>query len=439
MASGETLLKLSDFPFSYSLMAIIFSAIGSDFQGANLFVYVSVAGSLGTFLTIIDPVGRILRHALKSSFKKAKNKTQDPEIHKKLDYVIKSVKTRSIGIEIDKLVSLCYFGFVLFLFSSLIANYPQVAEHSQLIDAEGKSICDASCISTIGNIVAFSGLFPIAVVGISNYRDIKKYLNISGIYHLSINLETVTRSTIDSMTKAMEVNDWETATEWATRIQNEITERKGEQTKIEQLIDVVYKPLYDECLAVNNDQNQSIITRFYRSLSNGVWRHIKTLPIYYRLDDAEIAAEIDELYDLKDKFNELAISANNIIREIIEDESSKKYHKNVVRVNYFFKDKNGRHAPDLQSCLMFGIHPTKIPESQAGKPDNIEITYSNPNNVSESQQKNAKEDFEEFEQLWDIMLERVNSDVTITEMKSLFEQIKKINEQLSKKLIQKFR
>ncbi len=69
MASGETLLKVADFPFSYSLMAIILSAIGSDFQGANLYVYVSVAGSLGTFLTIIDPVGRILRRALRSSFK----------------------------------------------------------------------------------------------------------------------------------------------------------------------------------------------------------------------------------------------------------------------------------------------------------------------------------------------------------------------------------
>lgn len=439
MASGETLLKLSDFPFSYSLLAIIFSAMGSDFQGANLFVFISIAGSLGTFLTIIDPVGRILRYALQSGFKKAKTKTNEPEIHRKLDHVIKSLKTRSINIEIDKLVSLCYFGFILFLASSLVANYPHVAEHAQIKDANGNSICDTNCITHVGNVVLFLGTLAIGAVGTYNYREIKKYSKVAGIYHMSINLETVTRSTIDSMTKAMEVNDWETATEWSTRIQNEITERKGEQNKIEQLIDVIYKPLYDECLAVKSAQEQSVKTRSYSNLPNGIWRHIKTLPIYYRLDDPELAAEIDELYALKDRFNELIPISNNRILDIIKEESSKTYEKNTTSVNYFFNSKDGRSAPDLKSCLMFNIHPKDATENKSSKPDSIEVSYRSASNVGEYDKINSEEDFVKFDQLWSIMLDKVNSNDTIIEMKNLFEQIKKINEQLSKKLVQKFK
>lgn len=439
MASGETLLKITDFPFSYSLMAIIFSAIGSDFQGANLFIYAGVAGSLGTFLTIIDPVGRVLRLVLRSSFKKSKKKTNDSELNRKLDHTIKALRTRSVGIEIDKLVALCYFGITLFLFSSLIAHSSQVAEKSQILDNQGKTICDTTCISHVGNVVATLGTLIIGAVGTMNYRDIKKFSQIAGIYHLSINLETVTRSTIDSMTKTMEVNDWETAAEWATRIQNEITERKGEQNKIEQLIDVVYKPLSDECLAVIDEQDHMLKTRFYRDLSNGVWRKIKTLPIYYRLDDAEIAAEIDELYELKNKFNNLVAVANKRVLEIIEEEGSKIYGTNVKGIYYFFNSKNGEGAPDLQSCLMFGIHPRDVPEYKSRKPDHIQITHQIQNSLTNTQQRSTEDDFKEFERLWKIMLEGVNSDDKIKEMKTLFEQIKKTNEQLSKKLVHKFR
>ena len=77
MAAGETLLKITDFPFSYSFMAIILSSIGSDFQGANLFIYLSVAGSLGTFFAIIDPVGKALRRLLRAGFNRSKKKTND--------------------------------------------------------------------------------------------------------------------------------------------------------------------------------------------------------------------------------------------------------------------------------------------------------------------------------------------------------------------------
>ncbi len=356
-----------------------------------------------------------------------------------MDHVIKAIKTRSIGIEIDKLVSLCYFGIILFLFSSLIANSSQVAEYSQLIDTQGNPICNTICISNIGNVVAFVGLIPIAVVGAFNYRDIKKYSNIAGIYHMSINLETVTRSTIDGMTKSMDVNDWETSAEWAMRIQNEITERKGEQNKIEQLIDAVYKPLSDECLTVIDEQDHVMKTRFYRDLSNGVWRKIKTLPIYYRLDDAEIAAEIDELYELKNKFNDLVGIANKRVLEIVDEEGSKIYGSNTKGIYYFFNGKDGIGAPDLQSCLIFGIHPRDVPEYKTRKPDHIQIIHQIQNSVTNTQDKNTEEEFNEFDGLWKIMLQRVNSDDKINEMKTLFMQIKKTNELLSKKLVLKFR
>ncbi|MGI0023258.1 MAG: hypothetical protein ACRD9Q_10415, partial [Nitrososphaeraceae archaeon] len=58
MAIGETLLKITDYPFVYSLALIHLHFSGISPLSPDGIIFLAVAGFAGTVLTIIDPVGR---------------------------------------------------------------------------------------------------------------------------------------------------------------------------------------------------------------------------------------------------------------------------------------------------------------------------------------------------------------------------------------------
>jgi len=94
MAAGETLLKITDIPFSYSLLAIIMGVMGVKFQGVNIVLLIATAGVLGTFLAVTDPIGRLfksnLKHGIRQLRKESENKNDI-----KWDFSINAIKTRS--------------------------------------------------------------------------------------------------------------------------------------------------------------------------------------------------------------------------------------------------------------------------------------------------------------------------------------------------------
>jgi len=69
MSAGETLLKITDIPFSYSLLDIIMGVMGVKFEGVNIALLIGTASVLGTFLAVTDPVGRLLKSILRMSIK----------------------------------------------------------------------------------------------------------------------------------------------------------------------------------------------------------------------------------------------------------------------------------------------------------------------------------------------------------------------------------
>ncbi|MDE1843582.1 MAG: hypothetical protein KGH95_08040, partial [Thaumarchaeota archaeon] len=63
MTSGETFLKVTDYPFAFSITLLLLRAydikdVFSDQNG----IFLLIAGFTGTALTILDPVGRIIQN-----------------------------------------------------------------------------------------------------------------------------------------------------------------------------------------------------------------------------------------------------------------------------------------------------------------------------------------------------------------------------------------
>ena len=212
MTAGETLLKITDIPFAYSLMAIITGVIGVNLDGEKIIILIGAAGALGTFLTVTDPIGRLLKSNLVKGINEIRKKDNNKQ-SKKWDFAVKAVKTRAIGVEIDKLVSMAYIVIVLGVFSTAISQYESFAESLQLFGDDNQVLCDIFCIQVLGVISSFIGVFFVAVIGVITWRDLKNNVITAGIHHIGISSEYVTSPTIEHMSMAIEQNDWPTANE----------------------------------------------------------------------------------------------------------------------------------------------------------------------------------------------------------------------------------
>jgi len=151
----ENLLKLTEFPFSYSIIGLISLILGHGLDPQKLsFVQVGplliLMGFVATTLSICDPVGAAQRKLLSSrhlqsyggakfhqfsqrisdsiySISKIENKKdRDSDFQWFLDLVrLQAIKTKWISAEIDRITALVYFIIVVSLFISAAAFYYQ--------------------------------------------------------------------------------------------------------------------------------------------------------------------------------------------------------------------------------------------------------------------------------------------------------------------------
>ena len=74
MTAGETLLKVTDFPFSYTVIAITFLVLDINFDDKKILILLATAGALGTLLSVTNPVGRLLKYWLKKNIENGRQK-----------------------------------------------------------------------------------------------------------------------------------------------------------------------------------------------------------------------------------------------------------------------------------------------------------------------------------------------------------------------------
>lgn len=423
MTAGETLLKITDIPFSYSLMAIITGVIGVNLDGEKIIILIGAAGALGTFLAVTDPIGRLLKSNLVKGINEIRKK-DDSKQSKKWDFTVKAVKTRAIGVEIDKLVSMAYIVIVLGVFSTAISQYESFAESLQLFDDDNQVLCDIFCIQGLGVISAFIGVFFVALVGVITWRDLKNHVITAGIHHIGISSEYVTSPTIEHMSRAIEQNDWQTASEWAKIIETEIKTEKGKKDFNIESVRQFYRPLYEESISIHATAQNILNNDLNATFPSGEWDGT-THTIQLMIKDESLIDKLTTLYTKIKEYNAHPRNLESKIQKIIEEEATKFYGKNVKNVSYFFNRKTGGSSPALWDCLRSGEHPV----NRNIEPFDSKQIVLNTSDVSSEPQHDAKA-FGNFDQLWEIMLKRVKEETMSTKLKDLAKEIQDMNNEI---------
>lgn len=190
----SNVVKLSDYPFAYSLVGLILLITGHKIDWANanpseFIPLITLIGVLGTTLSIIDPFGNLLRYIIKLKSEKISYSFRGM-FHRYIQPVDwappltgKSLLTNWMVFEIDKTVSIIYFVIILSLiFYSLfspstlnnmfkVLNTVAPISTNQISNTTKNSGCkDNACLpidSTLLRVVILVALITTALVAVT--------------------------------------------------------------------------------------------------------------------------------------------------------------------------------------------------------------------------------------------------------------------------------
>jgi len=177
VTAGETLLKISDYPFAYSTVAILTGIFGLSIT-QNQILFLGIAGAFGTLLTIADPIGLIIRKRLEQIAEGKKSSS--------LQYEKSAIKSRSIGIEFDRIIGLVYFTIIAILFIVAILVFPDFSENFKLVSPDGETVCDSDCFVFWGLIGAMALAILLGILGTKKWRELYGKLIIAGMFTLRL-------------------------------------------------------------------------------------------------------------------------------------------------------------------------------------------------------------------------------------------------------------
>lgn len=422
VSTGETLLKITDFPFAYAIIGMVFLAFDLDFKDNKIVILLASAGTLATFLAVVDPCGRLIKFWLKKHIESGRQKKYYL-LFSKIPYSLRAVDTRSIGIEIDKIVSLMYFAFTMFTLSYLFLYLPEIAPNIMIKSDSGYVFCNNLCLQSSGLLITMSILIILSIVGRKNWADLIKYLGTSSIHQSAINSKNAERTTIENLNKSIELNDWPTANEWATKTEEEISEQLGRKDSILKQITMIYQPMFTEILELLKIQDESVKSGYYSQLPNGVWRNIKSSERYFIINDEQFVSLIDGFYELVDQYNALSEYAYKKAEQIIEEKSSKFYNKNVQTVNILFRNVDDTMiSPNMKKCLLQNIFPEEDPTVKSRSIEKIQLVIRKDDGFK-TEYLEIKDNLKNFNDLWNDMILVINADPKIIEMKEKFKKI----------------
>ncbi|MCA9827121.1 MAG: hypothetical protein KC444_01835 [Nitrosopumilus sp.] len=257
MTIGDTLLKITDYPFAYSLMAILFASNGLELLSKDSLVFLGIAGAIGTILTIIDPVGFIIMRYMKwvekiaffffSNPNAQETRTfrllqkinpklkEQSRICKNWEEVENAFHTKSIELEKEKIVSSYYF-LILIVFTYIMIGHFGAIENNSNYWAIQK-ICDVSCVKDYSSItLIIISVILVIIISLNAGKIFKKVRTVS-TYLMGINHPVVTKTSIENLSRFIESGDWKTAEYWRNIVETEflneqgLVEERGEKLK----------------------------------------------------------------------------------------------------------------------------------------------------------------------------------------------------------------
>lgn len=363
MTSGETLLKLTDYPFSYSIIGIISGIIGFGISD-NYLVFLGIAGAFGTFLTIIDPIGGLVRKNAENRIKKGLDHPKNTPQELEMEYKISALKSKSINFEIEKIIGLFYFISILTFFLIAILIPSPFAEKLVIKDSSGVTMMNEVYFKLI-----YSGLTVIALGALISkvnrfWKDLDGKIIIAGYHQIVINNDNATQTSVESMTRAVEQNDWGLAKIWKTKIENEIKYKKGKREIVIKAADFIFRPLHIESSEFVNQLKYRNETKQNMDFKTPQWDTIKQQSLQSIIEDPQLRCRIENFYKMMSDYNDLS---NNLLREmnkIINKTFSEEFDKDISGVSFYLDELDSGNDIQLSSCALFEIHPMNFHSGQ---------------------------------------------------------------------------
>ena len=423
MVAGESFLKIVDYPFAYSVVAITGAIFGFSISANKIFL-LGIAGALGTFLSIVDPLGWVVRKRLKNNPPITDKKVNYEETESYFLGRESILRSRAITIEIDKIISTIYFAFTAGIFLIGIVSSPFLADNFIIHNKSNEIICDSNCIKIPTFIGASFVCIVLGIIGQRRWSDLTEKLAIAITHQKAISNEFVTTNSLENMTRSIEQNDWVTAYEWGEKIEKEIQFKIGKKDKISRAIDNVLRPLYNENTIITTKTIEIEKKKQHEFLPTEAWQKISQNLLFSNLDDVPLKRRIHEFYDKIKTYNDglhVIITKTN---DIINANTASSYNKSRARdVQAWFNTSIELKSPNLSMCALFCIHPKDyFPLSANATFSYVRMVHTS--SAGDVEYNTTPSEITIFEDLWRNTMVQVNSDNEILQFRELFSNIK---------------
>lgn len=431
MAVGEAILKVTDYPFAYSAIFIILAILGLEVFDEESYPYLAIAGILGTFLVIVDPLGWIVKGYILFSAKPTFVKKQDKK--NRWDNVKSAFNTKAIDLEKDKIVSMLYFLFILIIFFVALNSYDQFAQRFE-INFENIQ-CDVKCIrDTVLTPLGIGIFLVIIVIGAKGIKLPRKAEVVSS-YLFAIGTTDIPRETVESISRFIELGDWKTAEYWEEKIHEDLKYKRGKREIIIKAAETIFRPLHEESVTIEQNINRINENKKYTEIPVQTWTKIKNESAHVMIDDTDFRKRITDFYNKISDYNKLIIKSNRRIEKLIIETASKVYSKEIRGLRYWVIDKEGTHSsPETFDCVMNNIHPLKVYKNS--KPLQVDVEFKKNGNDLTDTMKPAHTEFHKFDEFWEQITNLVNTDPDILKIRQLCTEIEVENKKLQIKYTQ---
>ena len=217
MTSGQTALSLSDLPFMYSFLSVLFIwYTGNSDDLARYYIVGVIAGTVGTFFVFWHPIQWILDkdmfkgQKINSSYAIELSNAVPDKYNLQIDpeFFRLSLKTSAIKYLKDKMASLVYFVIILGTLSiALIDTRFQKAIH----------LHNMSTITVI-EIGLIAMLFGLVYVNRKKRSEFVLNVKLVGLYFQISNRITGYKDQSNIIKQAIDLNDWDVAKDMIDKV-----------------------------------------------------------------------------------------------------------------------------------------------------------------------------------------------------------------------------
>ncbi len=160
MVEGKTGLNIKDFPFAFSIAALTFpNILSGDVNQAQVLGILLIGGMLGSLLTIINPIGFIIKEKYKRSYSDYIDYILFPDFLQANELIKKiiqknfkaSLSSPAISFENDKIVAMIYFIIILSatLGRSFMSDFQNILNNNEILIWSIRALAIAGLVGVV--------------------------------------------------------------------------------------------------------------------------------------------------------------------------------------------------------------------------------------------------------------------------------------------------